>query len=293
MLSISVLLLLLEATTWFSQQARLLSTHTLPFGLQGVISAIAIFVALNLPLILAERFFPGTTHKRHYWQGAKNWFVYTIIYYYWFEFSTAILTRLQITPLFTWNIENNSDSIANIILGGIGLFLPIFAFDMFYYWFHRAQHRFAFLWRFHEVHHSIVDMNCINSYHHVFEEILRFPFIAIPLALLLKVNAPQMIFVSAFIAAWGQYIHSDTSLHLGKLNLFFADNAVHRIHHSTSERHFDKNFASFFSFWDIVFGTYQTPEPTRLPEVGLAHTLPPQSVSSYFLMPFRRTRRAQ
>ena len=43
--------------------------------------------------------------------------------------------------------------------------------NFFYYWMHRAQHRFGWLWRFHKVHHSITEMSATNSYHHVAEDL--------------------------------------------------------------------------------------------------------------------------
>jgi sterol desaturase/sphingolipid hydroxylase (fatty acid hydroxylase superfamily) len=287
LLPLGFLLLALEAIAWISQKITLaLYAQSLPFGIQAVVATLSSFVMLNIPLVLAERFFPGTADKRGYWRGIKNWIVYTIITYYWLQTAAVIIAALKVTPLFEWKIGTNSESLASMGLGAIALLLPVFAFDFFYYWFHRAQHRFDWLWRVHKVHHSIRDMNCLNSYHHVLEEVIRFPVVALPLALLLKVDAPQMIFISAFITSWGQYIHSDTSIHLGKLNGFFADNAFHRIHHSIAERHYDKNFASFFSVWDKLFGTYVSPE-LPFPDVGLTDTPPPKSVVRYLLMPFR------
>jgi sterol desaturase/sphingolipid hydroxylase (fatty acid hydroxylase superfamily) len=286
-LSLGFLLLVLEAIAGIAQQMTLaVHGQTFPLGIQAIVATLVSFAMLNVPLVLAERLFPGTSYKRGYWRGIKNWIVYTIITYYWLQIAVMIIAKLKITPLLVWKLGTNVDGLVNVGLGAIALFLPVFFFDFFYYWFHRAQHRFEWLWRVHKVHHSIQDMNCLNSYHHVFEEVMRFPVVALPLALLLKVDAPQMIFLSAFITSWGQYIHSDTSIHLGKLNGFFADNAFHRIHHSIAEQHYDKNFASFFSIWDKLFGTYVTPEPS-LPEVGLTDTPPPKSVTDYLLMPFR------
>ncbi|MDJ0676243.1 MAG: sterol desaturase family protein [Calothrix sp. MO_167.B42] len=285
------LLLLFEIANRFSREVtNLLSYLDFPFGTQELLSTIIIFVIINIPLILAEYFSPGRLCRRNYLQGAKYWLIYIVITYYWSKGAAVIIAKLQISPFFTWSIENHPDDIVGIKAIFIGILLPILVFDFFYYWFHRAQHRFAFLWYFHKIHHSIVNMNCINSYHHVLEEVLRFPCIIIPMTFLLKIDAPQMTILSAFVATWGQYIHSDTSIHFGKLSAVFADNAYHRIHHSILERHFDKNFAGFFPVWDQLFGTHHKIEHGRLPDVGLADILPPKSVFDYLLMSFQGTR---
>jgi len=287
-LSLGALLLAFEvAARFYRGTASLLGSLGFPIGVQELLSAIVIFVMLNTPLVLAEWLFPGTTCKRNYLQGAKFWLVYIVITYYWSKLVVIIMTKLQVAPLFAWNIKSDSHSLLSATIMTIGILLPIFVFDGFYYWFHRAQHRFPLLWRFHRVHHSIVQMNCINSYHHVFEEVFRFPFTTLPLAFLLKVDAPQMVLLSAFVATWGQYIHSDTSIHLGKLSALFGDNAYHRLHHSAAKHHFSKNFSAFFPFWDKLFGTYHKPEQDGLPTVGITNTPPPKSVFNYLLMPFR------
>lgn len=281
-----VLLLLFEIASKLSQAtSAFFSSLDFPAEVRGLLLAVLLFSILNVPLILAERFSPGTTNRRNYLQGATYWLIYIVITYFWSKIAIATIAKLQITPLFTWSIKDNS---SNGLIIVAALLLPILVYDFFYYWFHRAQHRFAFLWRFHEVHHSIVHMNCINSYHHVLEEVLRFPCMTIPIALLLKIEAPQIIILSAFIATWGQYIHSDTSIHLGKLGSIVGDNAHHRIHHSIAEQHYDKNFAAFFPVWDRLFGTYHRPVRGRLIPVGLSDKSPPKTAIDYLLMPFRR-----
>lgn len=294
MFPLCALLLLFEVAARCSRKVmELLGSLSIWVGAQELLSVIVPFVIINIPLIFAERVWPGTNCRRAYLQGAKFWLVYIVVTYYWSKVATLISAKLQLTPLLVWNVGSDSDTVVAATVTGFAILASVFVFDGFYYWFHRTQHHFASLWRFHRVHHSITHLNCINSYHHPVEEMLRFPFIAIPLALLLKIDTPQLMLVSAFVAAWGQYIHSDTSVHLGRAHAFFADNAYHRIHHSDVQRHFHKNFAAFFSAWDKLFGTYQEPQRGGLPTVGLADIRPPRTVVDYLLMPFRQAHRSR
>ena len=265
----------------------LLNSWGLWVGVQELLSSIVAFAFVILPLVFAERLWPGTSSRRNYLAGAKFWLAYLVVAYGWSKIAILLIAKLGLVPVFAWKIQDDSGGAIHPLVVALGILIPMWAFDFFYYWFHRAQHRFDVLWRFHRVHHSIVQLNCLNSYHHVFEEMFRFPFIAIPLALLLKVDVPQLVLLSAFVSTWGLYIHSDTRIHFGALGWVFGDNVNHRIHHSIE--HFNKNFAAFFPIWDRLFGTYQRPERDTLPPVGLENVPPPTGVVDYLLMPFRRT----
>ena len=280
-----VLLLLFEAAL---RSSVLLSGFLEGVGIGAIarelLATILVFALINLPLVAAERVWPGTADPRRYWDGAKFWLISLVVAFAWFKAVVWLRTQWHLTPLIDWKVGAESP----LWIGVLGILLPILLFDGLYYGFHRAQHRFAVLWRFHRVHHSIVSLNCVNSYHHALEEVMRFPFIALPLALLINIDAPRLFLLSAAAAGWSQYIHSDTAVHLGRWHTVFADNAYHRIHHSVIDRHFHRNFAAFFSLWDRLFGTYQAPERGPLPPVGLVGTPPPASVREYLLAPLRK-----
>jgi sterol desaturase/sphingolipid hydroxylase (fatty acid hydroxylase superfamily) len=44
------------------------------------------------------------------------------------------------------------------------------AADLIFYWVHRAQHHFEFLWSMHSFHHSDDDVNVTSSYRHYWLE---------------------------------------------------------------------------------------------------------------------------
>jgi sterol desaturase/sphingolipid hydroxylase (fatty acid hydroxylase superfamily) len=157
--------------------------------------------------------------------------------------------------------------------------------DFFFYWFHRAEHRF--LWRFHRVHHSIRELNALASYHHVTEELFRTLLMVAPMTLLVGYSAPGFAAVLFFFRLQGLYIHSASALHFGPLAYILADNRFHRIHHSTDPAHFNKNFTGCSPFWDVVFGTAYFPEHGEWPETGLADFAEPDGVAAYVLAPLR------
>jgi sterol desaturase/sphingolipid hydroxylase (fatty acid hydroxylase superfamily) len=292
-LPVLALLLLFELAAQASRRATelLVGLGLWPVA-QELLALIVPFALINVPLVLAERVWPGTAARRAYLDGAKYLLVFLVVTYFWAKAAHWSIEQLQLQPLLAWKTGNGPAGPAQPVVAAAAILLSVWAYDFFYYWYHRAQHRFALLWSFHRVHHSIVHLNCLNSYHHPFDEVFRLPFITIPLAIVLSVDVPQLALLSAFVFAWGQYLHSDTRAHLGRLSPVFADNAHHRVHHSVVERDANKNFAAFFPVWDRLFRTYEAPQRSAgLPAVGLAGLPPPRSVADYLLMPFRREQR--
>jgi sterol desaturase/sphingolipid hydroxylase (fatty acid hydroxylase superfamily) len=187
------------------------------------------------------------------------------------------MVRLDLQRLTAW---------AGPAAGAVSILLSAAFADLVFYWFHRAQHAWPWLWRFHATHHSVRDMSAVNSYHHASEVVIRFVMTALPLSWLSLQAADIPLLVGAFelqVVA----IHSPAKFHLGPLRRVLADNRFHRIHHSLEERHFDKNFAANFSLWDVLFGTAYFPAADEWPDTGLAETPEPTSIKDWLLMPVR------
>jgi sterol desaturase/sphingolipid hydroxylase (fatty acid hydroxylase superfamily) len=74
------------------------------------------------------------------------------------------------------------------------------------------------------------------------------------------------------------------------LRYVFVEPRYHRVHHSLETRHWDKNFASLFPFWDIIFGTAYFPARSEYPKTGLLDASEPPSIARYLSMPFESAR---
>jgi sterol desaturase/sphingolipid hydroxylase (fatty acid hydroxylase superfamily) len=151
--------------------------------------------------------------------------------------------------------------------------------DFFFYWYHRAQHRW--LWRWHSVHHSVTHLNALNSYHHISEPLMSMLMLQLPMALAFADDGPVIPIAAALLWLHIVWIHSPTRVTLGPLRAVLVDNRYHRIHHSLEERHFDKNFGAFTTIWDRLFGTEHMPEKGEWPAVGLADQAPPAGLRAW------------
>nr|WP_276593191.1 sterol desaturase family protein [Sphingomonas sp. GC_Shp_3] len=221
------------------------------------------------------------------WIGVAYWIVLVVTGAL---FSTALeLTwnYFHVYPMYTLPVLAASSwsrifTVPLVILVG-----ALFQYLIFYLY-HRAQH--CWFWRWHAVHHSIQELNAVNSYHHVSEGFMSLILVQIPMSLVVVDTGPQIPFVNLVLWLHTVWIHSPTRFNFGPLRMFFADNRFHRIHHSLEPQHFDKNFGAFTTLWDQLFGTCRFPEANDWPAVGLAEVLQPNTLREWWDLPARYQR---
>jgi sterol desaturase/sphingolipid hydroxylase (fatty acid hydroxylase superfamily) len=152
----------------------------------------------------------------------------------------------------------------------------IAAFDFLYYWLHRAQHRFAFLWRYHRFHHADANLSASSAFrHHWLEDTFRYFVIAAPLLVMYGSISRVLPAVGLVMGVYGLFIHWNSRLTLGPLRGVLVGPLYHRLHHSMAAEHHDKNFAIFFPVLDRLFGTQVLPEKTQVPRTGIPGTVAP------------------
>jgi sterol desaturase/sphingolipid hydroxylase (fatty acid hydroxylase superfamily) len=157
------------------------------------------------------------------------------------------------------------------ILGQVASwFLYLFILDFFYYWLHRFQHKVPFLWAQHQFHHSEIAMNTTTGHRHYWTEgLLAGLFIWMPANALLAIPTLNMTTFLFFVGCWNFFVHMNLRIEFGRLSAWIGGPQLHRIHHSYSEQHIDKNFAPYFPIWDVIFGTYYHPQTNEFPATGL------------------------
>ena len=287
-LAIIGLLLLIELSqlteTYF---ANILTTLTIPAFLKDNLSGYLSFTFVVLPLFLAETLLPNDETSKDHKNGLLFWIISIQCNYFISLLSIEIVNYFNITPILNLSFSAiSAKSFVNpLLLNVLLVVLTLLVFDFFYYWYHRTQHTVSFFWEFHKTHHSIKNLNAVVSYHHVLEELFRVPFITLPLAILIHIDAPKLAILSSFYAAYGQFIHMNSKLSLGPLRYFFADNYYHRIHHSVEDHHHNKNYAAFFPVWDMLFRTVHFPKNNEFPKVGLDDMEQPKTLKEYFFSP--------
>jgi sterol desaturase/sphingolipid hydroxylase (fatty acid hydroxylase superfamily) len=172
----------------------------------------------------------------------------------------------------------------------LALPLALLTSDFLQYWEHRFEHLWL-LWRFHAVHHSTRELCANSNFTHFSHSFLMAVFYGVPMSLLTP-DPLSIAPVLAVVLGWNAYLHSPIRLSVGPLRWLLADNRFHRIHHSTDRRHFDRNFGTFLSIWDVAFGTAYWANPDEWPKTGLPDRGEIDSVGDVLLRPFLPWRRS-
>ena len=126
------------------------------------------------------------------------------------------------------------------------------------YWKHRSFHIFAFLWRFHSVHHSDINVDATTSHRHHPVEVL-FAFFTDLLIILIFMPAPIVVFLVSLLRSF-QIAFSHGNIRIGLLERWLKYLVVtpnyHRIHHSAHLPYTNTNYSNFLPWFDSLFGTH-------------------------------------
>jgi sterol desaturase/sphingolipid hydroxylase (fatty acid hydroxylase superfamily) len=169
---------------------------------------------------------------------------------------------------------------------------------------HWLQHKLPWLWEFHKVHHSATTMTPVTVYRmHPIDYVVNLGTSGLLLGLfkgsffhlfgnaqVVKVMAAN-VFLFIFYAVGFNLRHSHVWLPFGeRVSQVFISPAMHQVHHSSAQKHFDKNFGFFLSVWDKLFGTLYVPQGKEQLQLGLADgtTAEYQTVSALFWLPFKK-----
>lgn len=189
------------------------------------------------------------------------------------------------------------------VLYALALTVALFVVDDFLkFLVHTAFHRYPALWEFHKVHHSAETLNFTTSERfHPFEAFLTSALVAVGIGV---VNG-------VFIAIAG---HKLTPITIASANIFlFTANifggvlrhspcwlafptaverwiispAMHQIHHSSEQRHWDTNMGVTLSVWDRLFGTLLVAEGQTVKSFGIGEETPEwRSMGTILFRPF-------
>ena len=164
----------------------------------------------------------------------------------------------------------------------------------FYYW-HQMNHRFPFLWRFHNVHHIDPALDVSTAFRFHFGEVL--------LSTLFRVAQVSLIGMSfATFAIYELVFQSNTLFHHSNLRLpirmerwlnkVLVTPRMHGIHHSQVRSETNSNYGVVFPWWDRWHKTLGLNVSQAKIEIGVpAYSLPGDNgIWPAVIMPFVKQR---
>jgi sterol desaturase/sphingolipid hydroxylase (fatty acid hydroxylase superfamily) len=224
-----------------------------------------IIVVSSQVFIALERLFPYDRGQPLFRRG---WFVD----FFWYTLAQSYLLGLVIGALIQFIDTRTGVSRLHIVTGWpvwAQLLFFLVTHDFYIYNFHKLQHKVPLLWRTHEAHHSVKDVDWLaGSRSHALEILINQTIEYAPIVLLGA--PPQVALMKGTIdAVWGMYIHSNINVRSGWLQHVINGPEMHRWHHSTRYIGDGMNYGTKFAFWDWLFGTAYLPNE-KPPGYGLS-----------------------
>ena len=158
-----------------------------------------------------------------------------------------------------------------------GVWMSAIVGDFFFYWYHRSLHAFHLLWQIHKMHHMDRELDALTVFRDNWLDTVGSAFFtALPMGILFKLDTfdPWQLGLVGGIAATTLSTlltigHMNVRWQVGAASVLFCSPQLHRIHHSSEPRHFDRNYAVVFPLWDVLFGTYYAPARDEFPPTGV------------------------
>jgi len=158
-------------------------------------------------------------------------------------------------------------------------------YDFVFFLTHYAFHKVPALWAIHKVHHSAEVLTPLTRYREHFiagpvwlaGQALSFGLAAGIFAYLFSGNITEatLLNISFFFLLFGfngSFRHYHVQFHYPRwLSKWLQSPAMHHVHHSYLEPHWDKNLSVITSLWDRLFGTLYIPEKDEYTPWGIGH----------------------
>ncbi len=167
--------------------------------------------------------------------------------------------------------------------------------DYAYWWWHWANHMVPVFWRFHNVHHTDLDLDVSTAARfHFGEMIFSVGFLSVAVAVFGIAPIMLLVFFITLEAAT-LFHHSNWRLPIKLeriLNLIIVTPRMHGIHHSIVQRETNSNWGTIFCWWDKLHRTLRRDVPQDAITIGVAayreeHEL---TLGKLLALPFRQQR---
>lgn len=187
--------------------------------------------------------------------------------------------KLRLLGFDGWQIDGLWPGVTDVAWVSFVIYLLVF--DLLDYLLHRGQHRWAWWWQLHALHHSQQRMTLwSDNRNHLLDDVLRASAMVV-VAQVIGVGPGQFVAIVAITQLVESLSHANTRLSFGWLGeRLLVSPRFHRLHHAIGIGHESRgagslgghNFAVLFPVWDLLFGTARLDDPIQ--PTGIRDQLP-------------------
>jgi sterol desaturase/sphingolipid hydroxylase (fatty acid hydroxylase superfamily) len=251
----------------------------------GVAAAMAL-------LLLVERAFPLRVQRTAWLRELATNLAFSVLAFG----VSAVWVRPAVLRAMSWS-EGREVGLVHLVamptpVRGLVVFLLL---DLTFYYWHRLNHRWPALWRFHNVHHCDPDLGVATSFRFHFGEVALSSIFRVAQVSVIGASLPAYAAYEAAFQLNTLFHHSNVRLPIRLerwLNRFLVTPRMHGIHHSQVREETDSNFSVVFPWWDRLHRTLRLNVAQTRIVIGVPGYARPEDNRLWALvtMPFRRQR---
>ncbi len=230
-------------------------------------------IIISLVVWMLEILFPWrkeqSIFRRDFWLDGFYMF------FNFFLFAIAISGFYKLLGLLFSDLGIRQSSLALIDMSQFPSWLQLLIFFLildFVQWFtHILLHKYPFLWKFHQIHHSVKEMGfAAHLRYHWMENVFYKPLKTFGVMILGGFEPEQAYIVHFFAIAIGHLNHANIKITWGPLKYILNNPVMHLYHHAHDlpDGKYGVNFGISLSLWDYIFKTNYIPEDSGTIELG-------------------------
>ena len=230
-------------------------------------------IIISLVVWMLEILFPWrkeqSIFRRDFWLDGFYMF------FNFFLFAIAISGFYKLLGLLFSDLGIRQSSLALIDMSQFPSWLQLLIFFLildFVQWFtHILLHKYPFLWKFHQIHHSVKEMGfAAHLRYHWMENVFYKPLKTFGVMILGGFEPEQAYIVHFFAIAIGHFNHANIKITWGPLKYILNNPVMHLYHHAHDlpDGKYGVNFGISLSLWDYIFKTDYIPEDSGTIELG-------------------------
>jgi sterol desaturase/sphingolipid hydroxylase (fatty acid hydroxylase superfamily) len=245
---------------------------------------------------ILERLFPWRKEQKAFRKQIGQDIVWLIFNGHFAGVMLAYLTYWVIHQinniLFLWNFPAPEQF--NLLIAGPGWIQFIFYFLLsdFVEWIvHNLLHRVPWMWEFHKLHHSILELDWIGNFRFHWMEIIIYRVVKYFPLVVLGVESSIILLIAIIATLIGHLNHSNLKMDYGIFRYILNSPRFHVWHHDNIlQGQHGQNFAIVFSIWDWIFKTAYYPSDKEQPDSLGFETIAkfPKSFIKRFFYPITR-----
>jgi sterol desaturase/sphingolipid hydroxylase (fatty acid hydroxylase superfamily) len=205
-----------------------------------------------LPWRKEQKAFRKQIGQDFFWLVFNGHFAGVLLAYLTFWVATQINTLL-------FNLDFPAPDNLNVLSGTpvwLQFIVYFFLSDFIEWCVHNLLHRVSWMWEFHKLHHSIMELDWIGNFRFHWMEIIIYRTVKYFPLVILGVRSDIILTIAVVATLIGHLNHSNLKTDYGIFRYILNSPRFHVWHHDliVQGKH-GQNFAIVFSIWDWIFGT--------------------------------------